>query len=615
MTTETAVVLPAGSAVYFEASDNRVRLAALVEPAMPGDTARVMPFVGRGIRHEPIAGVGVGSLRNLQPSLPEREDRALMAPFVEWQAGTILALDAAGNGIFDLYVIDRDIIHPFGAEPDLESPLPVRRYDARCGAFGDTIALQRGQNQSVRVLASTIELQFAVPADPFLHILETPLLREWEVQAAEAIAQFPNDKIDVISDVTLSDDGVALRLGYDLFKWPADTTPFDVVDVLARLQDGSVTPRTGNWSAERVTVHGDHHGNQTYLTAKANRFMLTLGDDPIIATRETFRGTTFKGFSHRILGRDPQISALLFAPNAFSVTIFGRDARVYQPVEDFVAVVHEGDPFTDDERSALTSLLAYLAGNRLAHISTETFGDECRRSYEYHALGQRTEQGLPPLRIDHWTETPRVIAKDFGRLVQSVFELYKSKPMKLDAALHHYFEGVNSNYPVSRTLQLAVAIDTLVALRICTDELPIIDRTLFKQLIKPVRQVLDLALRAFVVPPDQAKQLRDKLDNLNKVSARRRQHSFWQAVGISLTPEELEILDTRHEVVHEGHLGEDRGRDALLENYRRSNVLANLFNRAFLTMLGWSGTYRDANDPRTELFLSPKSEIDTSSGS
>jgi hypothetical protein len=70
-----------------------------------------------------------------------------------------------------------------------------------------------------------------------------------------------------------------------------------------------------------------------------------------------------------------------------------------------------------------------------------------------------------------------------------------------------------------------------------------------------------------------------------------------------LTAEELEVLDTRHEVVHEGHLGNERGREALMENYRRSNILANLFNRAFLTMLGWNGLYQDANDQGSELAL------------
>lgn len=603
MTAELTTVLPAGAAVHYGASENRVRLAALAQPAMPGAAAAVMPFIGRGIRREVMAGEDVGSLRQLQPALPDREDGGLIAPFVEWRAGTVLAVPGGEDGVFELYVIDRDVVHPFGAEPDLSTPLPVRRYDVRSGAIGELIPLPRGQNQSVLVLAGTIELQFAAPPDRFLAILETPLLREWTVQAATAVAEFPNDRIDAAADVTLSDNGVTLHLAYDLFKWPADPTPFNFADVHARLHDGSVTPHSGNWKAEHVVVHGDHHGERIYLTAKAYQFRLTYGTGPIAATRETFHGSTFKGFSHRIFGRDPQISALLFARNAFVVNVFGRDARIYQPAEDFVAVVHEGEPLADDERSALTSLLAYLAGNRLAHISTETFGADSRLSYEYHARGQRTERGLPPLRIDHWTETPVAIAEQLGALLHAMLELYRAKPMKLDAALHHYFEGVNSNYPVSRTLQLAVAIDALVALHIGNKEMPIIDRDVFKKLIKPVRQVLDLALRAFAVPDDPARQLRNKLDNLNKASARRRQNSFWKSVGISLTPAELEILDTRHEVVHEGHLGEERGREALMENYRRSNVLANLFNRAFLTILGWRGAYRDANDPRSELPL------------
>lgn len=550
-----------------------------------------------------MSGEGIASLRALQAPLPRPSDQGFTAPFIEWGAGTVIAVPNSDDGVFEFYIIDHDVVHPFGAEPDLGTPLPVRVYDLHAGPIGDRIALPRGENRSVLVLAGTIELQFSAPPDRFLYILETPLLREWRVHAAPATAEFPDDLVDAAADVTLSDTGVTLQLAYDPFRWPADPTPFDFADVHARLHDGIVTPQIGNWKAAHVLVHADHHGDQTYLTAKAYQLTLKYGSGSVVATRETFRGTTFKGFSHRIFGRDPHISALLFAPNAFIVTLFGRDARIYQPADDFVAVVHDGEPLTDDERSALTSLLAYIAGNRLAHISTEIFGSDSRLSYEYHARGQSTERGLPPLRIDHWTETPRAIAQHFGTLLDAMLSLYRTKPMKLDAALHHYFEGVNSNYPVSRTLQLAVAVDTLVALHAGTKELPIIDRGIFKKIIKPVRHVLDLALRAFAIPDDQAKQLRNKLDNLNEASARQRQLAFWKSVGIELTAEELAVLDTRHEVVHEGHLGNERGREALMENYRRSNVLANLCNRAFLTMLGWNGLYQDANDPRRELAL------------
>ncbi len=56
----------------------------------------------------------------------------------------------------------------------------------------------------------------------------------------------------------------------------------------------------------------------------------------------------------------------------------------------------------------------------------------------------------------------------FQALLDAVRRLRDKSPSKIDAAFHHYFEGVNLSYPVTRILMLAVAIDTLVALQIVT---------------------------------------------------------------------------------------------------------------------------------------------------
>ncbi len=167
---ESCTVLPAGAAVYYAASENRARLGALAQPGMQGATATVMPLIGRGIRRKPVSGEGIASLRALQAPLPQPSDQGFTAPFIEWSAGTVIAVPSTDDGVFEFYIIDQDVVHPFGAEPDLGTPLPVRVYDVHAGPVGDRIALPRGENRSVLVLAGTIELQFAAPPDPFLYI-------------------------------------------------------------------------------------------------------------------------------------------------------------------------------------------------------------------------------------------------------------------------------------------------------------------------------------------------------------------------------------------------------------------------------------------------------------
>jgi hypothetical protein len=343
------------------------------------------------------------------------------------------------------------------------------------------------------------------------------------------------------------------------------------------------------------------------LNARANSLRISLGDGEATATRMIIRGGTLKGFSHRIFSRQPDPFELLVAANAYKVTMFGVPARIWQAREDYIAVIHEGEPLDDDKQSALRNLVAYLVGKRLAHESTERFNGAVRLSYEYFGRSENTQQASAPLQIDYWSSTPRLLGERFDAILQKMYQLYCKKPIALDAALHHYFEGVNSGFPVSRTLQLAVAVDTLVTLVIGNDdEVLITNKIEFKRLIKPVRKALKETLNTSTLTTRQKNQLESKLDGLNKASAKQRQAAFWTSVGIELMEEEQKVLDTRHQVVHEGHLGSELGGDALWENYRRSNILANLFNRAMLSLLDWDGDYRNANMPFDERPLRQK---------
>jgi hypothetical protein len=102
------------------------------------------------------------------------------------------------------------------------------------------------------------------------------------------------------------------------------------------------------------------------------------------------------------------------------------------------------------------------------------------------------------------------------------------------------------------------------------------------------------ALQTAKIVGSPADQLLGKVGYLNEVSSGKRQSAFWKHVNVALTKEEVSVLATRHDVVHEGHVGDDADEGTLLLNDRRSGILANLFNRAMLKLIGWTGPYRDA---------------------
>ncbi len=590
-----------GIAVLFDKIAESARVGVLT---LTGEAPGCVPMgehLQRGI-FVPVALDSVIALATLQRDLPRFEEREPFGPILEIQAGTVVARRTPGDPTrYEFFEVTEDLLHAFdGYDP--ERRIRARRFEIGSGPKGEIVELRSQEVTSVRALGNLAQLQHVAEPDRFLYVLRIPIITEWETSVVAATGRFPSKELTGPASVTFRDGRVSATLEcpeHPLFV--GEPQGVDVSSVYAKLEDGRLEPMshsTPSWSATGVQYSGASVGGSGALFRfQVAGLTVAFVDGEATATRETFRGLTLSGFSHRIIPEHPSVFNLITARDSYIVSLFGREARVVQSAANHVSVIHEGTPLGRQEIGDVLALVQYLCGNRGQHVSTETFGVGGRLAFEFRERGTPTDRGLPPVRIDYWTKTPELVARDFSTMLMSIRRLREKAPVKLDAAFHHYFEGVNSSYPVTRILMLAVAIDTLVALQIGNQrQAQIICNEAFQRILKPIHAATLAALAAEGVAEEDATKILNKLGGLNNASARQRQRDFWADLGILLSEDEAEVLETRHEVVHEGHVGSERTAEALWDNYRRSGVLANLFNRAMLTLLGWTGSYLDATE-------------------
>jgi hypothetical protein len=539
----------------------------------------------------------------LQPPLPPLEQREPIEPVVVMQKGTVIAERSLEDPRrYRLFEVAEDVIHSFD-QTDFSQPWRVKRFEPGKGAVSAPFDLP-GERRSlpVQALAGLARLQFAAVPDRFLGVLRIPVITEWSTDDVSAAGSFPTKALSGRASLAFRDGRASATLAFsEHLLFQNEPGPVEVSSIYAKLCDGTLTPEDTSaprWVASRIVSTGmSSDAGGSVFSFAVPQLLLTFAEGSATATRETFRGLTLKAFSHRVVPENPSGWHTVTAPNAYAVTAFGREVRIVQSASNHVSVLHDGPPLCDDEVGRVLSLVQYFCGNRGEHVSTETFGAAGRLTFAFHERASATSQGVAPVRIDHWTPTPTLIERDFEPMLARMRALQAKSSQKLDAAFHHYFEGVASSYPVTRILMLAVAIDTLVALEIGNQrQANILDLEIFNRLLPSIREAIDEALARENVVGADAQKIRNKLAGLNNAGAAQRQRDFWASLAIDLTEEEDEVLKRRHEVVHEGHVGSERTAESLWGNYRRSAVLANLFNRAMLKLLGWTGPYLDATD-------------------
>jgi hypothetical protein len=306
------------------------------------------------------------------------------------------------------------------------------------------------------------------------------------------------------------------------------------------------------------------------------------------------------------------------APNASRLELFGRHALIYEPprhgdgVHDVLAVLYGGPPLREYERRALTTLVGYLCGGRAGHVLTETFNTSSKLSVHYTDRGQSTPRKSPPVPLVHFSQITyaRLVYDEIPRLAARLASIYaergadaRLRMRTLDAALHHYAEGVDSAYPTTRILRIAVAFEALVNL-VTHDSRPnesILSSSAFKRLrrslLASLKQIHEHDPRS--ISSEQAKRLATKINQLNIGSNTARVRRFWEAIKVTRAKGDDELIRRlRNESVHMGFVGDEGTRQSILRNYRSANRLIDLFNRAFLAYLGYRGPVLTADEER-----------------
>ncbi len=523
-------------------------------------------------------------------------------PLASWRrfaSGEIVAIKSDTSSSWLAYsVVDEVRISPLADERP--STVRAKRWGPTAGASVHVEELNYDEVVEVFGLALRAEFKAKVPRDPMYRFMAIPVLERWKTDEATLLSVTTDvETISGEGTAELNADGVNINLTNDPRK-RFGPEKAEIGDLDLQVSNALIEPVEAglpSWRADHAYLHGMQ--NFWSLGGSAYRLTIRFEDGQAAATRETFRGDEFRALSHRVFRDNPEPLEAIFAHNAFVVEAFGRKARLYNPsVADgkATAIVYEGDRFDQAQTLALRGLMNFLLGKRLRHVSTESLADARLLAFEYHEVGEATERGLPALAIEHQARATTFLADNFGPMLDKFYALRQGVPMKLDATFHHYYEGANSNYPTSRILTFAVAIDALAALWWKQRTRPgVIGRDVFSDDVLPViRTAMRAALAAVGISGPRANQLVARLDGMNESSSSKRQAAFWRHVNIVLTEEERAVLRTRHSVVHEGHVGDDVDEATLLLNDRRSRILANLFNRAMLRLLGWSGPYRDA---------------------
>lgn len=350
------------------------------------------------------------------------------------------------------------------------------------------------------------------------------------------------------------------------------------------------------------------------ITVVTRSVVVTYREDPIVVTREIYSGAPWGAWSHPIFYREPPVNPLQLmmglgeTPSSVQFIWKGVATTIYRPyfadpvdgAEDHLAVVRVGHPLEPADMSVLGAFIGYCSGGRARNVATETYDMNGKLSVRLHDRGEPTARRSPPMPLDK--PSPYVARFVIPHLptILDAMETWRARDTRsFDAVFHHYAEGVDSAYPITRTLRLAVAFEAFVNLvtRDFAENEPIMCDD-----FETVRDVLYAGLDGQKKPNGpltdvQYGRLKTKIMNLNSASNSRRQRAFWEAVPITHSKADDSLLRRlRNDSVHRGYVGEDQSREGLLAAAADADRLTDLFNRAVLTYAGYPGPVRSSAD-------------------
>lgn len=486
-------------------------------------------------------------------------------------------------------------------------------------------------------LAELRRLQFLAPVDLLIDVYATPVLERWTWRG-KARATFTN--------VTMEGDLVLQIRGHRIktrFTYPRDVAMRETTDLLEDMGKGVLEPTelgeskpavVKNWRAEQILFRsggysisvrerGPQISQGSFLVPKLDVFFESSATPTVI--REIFEGAEFVRSTDYILKRMPSPRPPFLRVNdAIRTSVFGRPATLYTPPRDErfaaaakvprIALVYTGPSLETTEYEALSTLLSYLAGGRLRHVSSEAFIPARRLSYRRINRGGGTKRLTPPVPLGVFDgPVVSLVTSQFSTMLDNLHTSLVKNARGTASVFHHYAEARDHTYPTTSVVLMSVAIDAMISLVTGDSQsnATLLAPNTFSLIAPRLLEALDAAFEEEPalagLESEHARLARKIIDNLNNVSNTKRLQKFWvEYGGIKLTDEELSLLRTRHIALHQGHLGGDERNTATLwENYAKAVRLANLFNRgALAALLKYRGPVLDAADGKSYIRIS-----------
>src|SRR5580698_1491438 len=493
---------------------------------------------------------------------------------------------------------------------------------------GDPFVVQAGEVHHPLVLDLVQRYRFCAPVHPLFDILRQPAGLMLDVTQA-AILRLRDVEIPV--DATLKIKGhvvdIHVAAHYALSRLLGGVRSEFLVDE-------SLAPRLAVdpcWEA-LVAVSGSSQKSGDFgyagtISVIPRTVTVTYRDEPVVATADTYIGAPFNAWSHLAWRREAPIPPpLVFRqgplPNAVFFLCFGSPAVMQQPdsyegsQDTYLSIVRLGDALTAEEHAVLSVFVGYITGGRARNVLTETFSSNVKLRTIIHDRGLPTRRKCPPIPVDNaWGYAP-LMTRHFSDMLDVFKRWRQTDARSFDAVFHHYAEGVDSTYPVTRTLRLSIALEAFINL-ITQDKAEnenIVDNGSFQPLKAALKNILEeycKANRSAINDNAEARYV-TKLEGFNTGSNTKRIDRFWELVPITLQDEDRKLLRRlRNDSTHRGYLGGAGDEEDPLGDAEDANRLCDILNRAILYSAGYSGPVLSAEsgrwvDSRTgELFKVP----------
>lgn len=329
--------------------------------------------------------------------------------------------------------------------------------------------------------------------------------------------------------------------------------------------------------------------NRDAFRLKIRLHELTVGStDTAAITRETVLGMALSD-------RPLQVNTMAFGrPAMLSNRRFEAEWD-----SDAIEVTYEGNPFSSAEREALHDVLRFFCGVRGGAWFVECFDERSSRlGFQCALRGQIRlfSQQLRPIDADAQMAAR---GESFPNMLAAMMELCEKNAPSVRAMIHHYNDASVQTYPTSQLRDLAVAVETLFVTLTGrqSGRTPMPHVPDFGARIGRVLAAFDAAFADIEDAEGKSERhrIRDKIKDANLVSPRQELFDLLKSLVIGFGKEDRELIDSyRNGILHSGYHGDESDPDNLDENSKAAAEYANLFHRALLRKLGFTGPYRDA---------------------